>query len=154
MSLLSLVINLIQPCWIKVFISLKRNRSDPKPLNGSIRKWNKALTKSSLHDVLLQAVMPQQPVFVLQQDLKTSRGLHEEMKKAASNNAKQVRTHFSLLCSEMTRVDENYNCCFGLFVFVRCPQNWYNVKKINICCSHPQVIDWVVEKSSKRWLDF
>lgn len=56
-----------------------------------MHKWNKALTKSSLHNALLQAVMPQQPVFVLQQDLKTSRGLHEEMKKAANNNAKQVK---------------------------------------------------------------
>ncbi len=93
MSLLSLVINLMHPCWIKVFISLKRNHTDPKPLNGSIsmHKCNKALAKSSLHNALLRAVMPQQPVFVLQQDLKSSRGLHEEMKKAASNNAKQVK---------------------------------------------------------------
>lgn len=61
-------------------------------MSGSVNMhtYNNVLAKFSLHNAL-RAVMPQQPVFVLQQDLKTSRGLHEEMKKAASNNAKQVK---------------------------------------------------------------
>lgn len=55
---------------------------------------------------MLFTVTPEQPAFVLQQDLKTSRGLHEEMKKAASNNAKQVnRTHTLLVNCIVERFD-------------------------------------------------
>ncbi len=64
--------------------------------------------------------MPQQPVFVLQQDLKSSRGLHEEMKKAASNNAKQVK-HTSVYCvlrgPELMKMT-NYNYIVWSYLFL------------------------------------
>jgi len=52
----------------------------------------------------------------LQQDLKTSRGLHEEMKKAASNNVKQVKytLHFEMPGTPELLNMTIYNCYFIL----------------------------------------
>lgn len=59
------------------------------------------------------------------QDLKTSRGLYDEMKKAAGNNARQVRRDWTLCSGHLEPAE-------GLLLRL-------------------QVIDWVLEKAAKTW---